>query len=88
MGSRNGPYDQLSLREASESKNVPKSGKTPQFSFPPHPQDVLDFFEFGENWKFDDPPLGLIWEKFEIGKISNSGNLPSEKKKLKTLKIA
>ena len=33
------------------------------------PQEVLDFFEFGKNLKFDDPPpLYLIWEKFEIGK--------------------
>ena len=22
---------------------------------PPLPQDVLDFFEFGKNWKFDEP---------------------------------
>ena len=52
-------------------------------------QDVLDIFEFGEEWKFDDPPLGPIWEKFEIGKIQNFGNPLSKKKhKLKTLKIA
>ena len=26
--------------------------------------DELDSFEFGKNWKFDDPhPLDLIWEK-------------------------
>ena len=53
------------------------------------PKDVLDFFEFGKNRKFDDPPLYLIWEKFEIGKILNFGSPPSDKKhKLKTLKIA
>ena len=35
------------------------------------------------------PPLDIIWEKFEIGKILNFWNLPSEKKnKLKTLEIA
>ena len=51
----------------------------------PLPQDVLDFFEFGKNSKFDD----LSWEKFEIGNILNFGNPPSDKKhKLKTLKIA
>ena len=45
----------------------------------PLPQDVLDFFEFGKNWKFDDPPSDLIWEKLEIGNILNFGNPPSEK---------
>ena len=39
----------------------------------------LDFFEFGKNWKFDDPPSDLIWEKFEIRKILNFVNHPSEK---------
>ena len=37
----------------------------------------LQFFDFGKNWKFDNP--NLIWEKFEIGKISNFGNPPSGK---------
>ena len=52
--------------------------------------DDLDFFEFGENLKFDDPPpLYLIWEKFEIGKTLNFRNPPSNMEhKLKTLKIA
>ena len=53
------------LREASELKNVTKSGKSPQFSWPPLPQDVLDFFEFWKNSKFDEPllvpNLGKIW---------------------------
>ena len=54
-------------------KNVPKSGKSPQFSWPPLPKEDLDFFEFGKNLKFDDPPplvpnLGKIWnwENFEF----------------------
>ena len=34
------------IREASEFKNVTKSGKSSQ----------IDFFEFGENRKFDEPP--------------------------------
>ena len=55
-----------SLWEACELKNVLKSGKSPQFSFPsPLPQDALDFLEFGKNLKFDDPPSELIWEKIE-----------------------
>ena len=40
---------------------------------PPLPQEVLDFFEFGKNRKFQDPPLllpnlGKIrnWETFEF----------------------
>ena len=54
-----------------------KGEKVPNFLDPPPlPQDVLDFFEFGKNQKIDD----LIWEKFEIGKILNFGNPPSEKK--------
>ena len=52
------------LREASELKSVTKSGKSPQFFWPPLRQDVLDFFEFGKKSKFDDPPSNLIWEKF------------------------
>ena len=64
-----------------------KVEKVHNFLDPPLPQDVLDFFEFGENWKFDD--LRPNWEKFKIGKILNFGNTPSEKNyKFKTLKIA
>ena len=63
--------------------------KVNNFLEPSLPQDVLDFFEFGKNWKFNDAPLRPNWEKFEIGKDLNFGNPPSEKKhKLKTLKIA
>ena len=52
------------------------------------PQDVLDFFEFGKNWKFDDPPpLDLIWEKFEIGKILNFWDPPQKSISLKHLKL-
>ena len=66
-----------------------KVEKVHHFLDPPLPYDVLDFFEFGKNWKFDDPPSDLFWEKIEIEKILNFGNPPSEKKhKLKTLKIA
>ena len=67
-----------------------KVKKVHHFLDPPLPQNVLDFFEFGKNSKFDDPPPSyLTWEKFEIGNILNFGNRPSEKKhKLKTLKIA
>ena len=67
-----------------------KVGKVHNFLDPPPlPQDILDFFEFGKNLKFDEPPLDLIWEKFEIGKIFNCRNPPQKKKdKLKTLKIA
>ena len=55
------------IREASELKNV-------TIFLTPLPQDVLDFFEFGKNWKFGDPsPLRPNWEKFEIGKILNFG---------------
>ena len=68
--------------EASELKNVAKSGKSPQFSWSPLPQDVLDFFLIWEK-------LDLIWEKFEIGKNLNFGNTPLEKKKkLEALEIA
>ena len=46
----------------------------------------LQFFDFGKNWKFDNP--NLIWEKFEIGKIWNFGNPPSGKNiSLKHLKL-
>ena len=48
----------------------------------------MDFFEFGKNWKFDDPPLYLIWEKIEIGKIFNLGTPPQKKNiSLKHLKL-
>ena len=63
-------FDQI--REASELKNDTKSGKVHNFLDPPLPQDVLDFFEFGKNSKFDDPPLwpnlGKVWnwENFEF----------------------
>ena len=37
---------------------------------PPLPQDVLDFFEFGKNWKFDDPaPLTLFGKNLKLGKF-------------------
>ena len=55
-----------------------KVEKVHNFPDPPH-QDVLDFFEFVKKWKFDAPPLDLIWEKVEIGKILNFGSPPSEK---------
>ena len=71
------------IREASELKNFTKNGKSPSL-----PNDILDFFEFGKYWKFDN--WDLIWEKLEIGKILNFGTPPPQKKnhKLKTLKIA
>ena len=66
-----------------------KVEKVHNFLDPPLPQDVLDFFEFVKNSKFDDPPLYLIWERFEIGKTLNLLNPPSNMEhKLKTLKIA
>ena len=74
------------VREACELKIVPKSGKSP----PPLPQDVLDFFEFGKNWKFDDPPPSdLIWEKLKLGKLRILGPPPHRKKiiSLKHLKL-
>ena len=49
-----------------------KGGKVHNFLAPP--LDVLDFFEFGKNLKFDPPPLDLIWENFQIGKILNFGD--------------
>ena len=64
-----------------QKKNVPKSGKNPQFSWPP----PLPLGWFGLFWiweKFEiwrPPPSHLIWGKFEIGKILNFGN-PSQKK--------
>ena len=45
----------LDAKEAYKLKNVTKSGKSPQFSRPP-PPGFFVFFEFGEKWKFDDPP--------------------------------
>ena len=78
------------LRGAIELKNVPTSGKSPQFSRPPPlPQDVLDFFEFGKNLKFDNnnPPSDLIWENFEIRKILDFDNHPRNKS-LKYLKFS
>ena len=30
------------------------------------PQDNVDYFEFGKNLIFDDPPLDRNWEKFEM----------------------
>ena len=78
-----------SLREASELKNVTKSGKVHNFLDTPPPSSPRMFWTFLKNWKFDDPPpLDLFWEKFEIGKILNYGNPPPKKHKLKTLKIA
>ena len=62
------------IREASELKILPKSGKGHNFLDPP--QDVLDF-------------LDQIWEQFEIGRILNFGYpTPQKKNKVKTLKIA
>ena len=29
----------------------------------------MDFFEFGKNWKFDDPPSDLILEDFEFWEL-------------------
>ena len=37
-------------------KCLKKWKKSKIFLPPPLPQDVLDFFEFGKNSKFDDPP--------------------------------
>ena len=48
------------IREASKLKNVPKSGKSPQFSCPPPsppPPRQFGLFEYGKNLKFDDPSL-------------------------------
>ena len=42
------------IREACELNNVPKRGKKSTIFF--LPQNVLDFFEFGQNFKSDDPP--------------------------------
>ena len=48
----------------------------------------LDFFEVGNNLKFDDPPLWPNWEKFEIRKILSFGNPPQKKNiSLKHLKL-
>ena len=75
--------------EASEKQYHKKLKKSKTFLTPSLPQDDLEFFEFGKNWKFDDPPPSdLIWEKFEIGKTLNFRNPPSNMEhKLKTLKI-
>ena len=76
IGWLNNPYN---IREACKLKNVPKSGKSPQFLDPLLLQDVLDFFEFGKNWKFVYPSHSdLVWEKFEIGKILNFGSPPKK----------
>ena len=59
----------VQLRGAIGKKNVTKSGKSPQFSWPP-PLGWFGRFEFGKNWKFDDPPplLGRddLRKKFQI----------------------
>ena len=55
-----------------------KVEKVHNFPYPPLPQDVLAFFEFGKNWKYDDPPppSDLIcekiwnWESFEFWETS------------------
>ena len=60
-----------------------KVEKIHNFPPPPLPQDVLDYFEFGKNLKFD-----LIWETFEIGKILNFGTPLKKRNKSKTLKMA
>ena len=67
-----------------------KVEKVHNFLDPSLPQDVLDFFEFGKNWKFDDPlplepNLGKIWnwENFEFWELP-----PQKKRKsLKHLKL-
>ena len=61
----------IAIRGEFKTKNVTKSGKSPQ---------LFGLFEFGKNLKFDNPPPSyLIWEKSEIGKIFNFGNPPWEK---------
>ena len=48
--------------------------------FPKSEKNLVKLFEFGKNWKFDDPPPSdLILEKFEIRKILNFWNPPLEK---------
>ena len=64
------------LREGSELKNVPKSGKSPYFSWPPSsPRMIWIFLNLG---KIVDAPStsDLIWDKSEIRKILNFGNSP------------
>ena len=71
----------LNVREAYKLKNVTKSGKSPQFSWPPplSPRMFWTFLRLGKCgiWR---PPLDLIWDKFEISKILNFRNPPSTKK--------
>ena len=58
------------IRGESQIKSVTKSGKSPQCSWPPLPPDNLDFFEFGKNSKFDDPPPSdLIGKELKLGKF-------------------
>ena len=50
------------LRGAIKLKNVPKSGKSPQFSWPPSPRMFWTFLNLGkiwnwENFEFWEPPL-------------------------------
>ena len=55
---------------------------------PAQPQLVLDFFEFGKNWKFDEPQTSF-GKNLKLGKFWILGIFPCKKKKhkLKTIKI-
>ena len=51
-------------------------------------QDVLDIFEFGEEWKFDAPPSALFGKNLKLGKFRILGT-PLKKRNisLKHLKL-
>ena len=59
-----------------------KVEKVKNFLDPPSlPQDVLDFFKFGENWKFEaPPPSDLIGKNLILGKFGILGTPPQKKK--------
>ena len=70
------PLESEFLRGPIEKKCHKKGKKSTIFLTPLLPYDDLDFFEFGKNSKFDDPPplipnLGKNWnwEKIESGKV-------------------
>ena len=60
-----------------------KVEKVHNFLEPPLPQDVLDFFEFGKNWKFG-PNLVKIWnwENFEFREPPSEKNISLKHLKL------
>ena len=68
------------LREASEKQLSQKVEKVHNFLDPPSPWMSWTFSNLGKIRNLMTPPLRPNWEKFEIGKILEFWEAPSENK--------